>query len=164
MSDTLKTVALNVLERVLVMELLAVPDATAAFKRWIEFQQQPPFWVNRPGPVPSPSGADKMPTYELSPTMRLVLAYHHDVIREDEVDGNIQERAWDYQADVMAYFERYRRLDPPGHAPVAHLGHAPVTIDCPIGLDLKMLPLSRSVYLAMDFELVVPVTVRLDEE
>lgn len=162
MTDTLETIASNVLERVLVMELLAVPDATAALSQWINFEPQPPFWLNRPGPVPSPSGADKMPTYELSLIMRLALAYHHDVIREDDIDGNVQERAWGYQVAVMAFFERYSRLDPPGHTPVAHLGREPVTIDCPIGLDLKMLPLSRSVYLAMDFELVVPVTVRLD--
>ncbi|MCC7569563.1 MAG: hypothetical protein KO463_08130 [Candidatus Methanofastidiosa archaeon] len=161
----LTTVADAVLERVLAMELLAVPDAAYASRRWVYFHQTVPFWVNRPGPVPSPSGSDKMPTYELSHVMRLVLGYHHEALRTDnEIDGNAQERAWTYQAAVMGYFERYSRLDPPGQAPVAHLGREPVTIECPIGLDLKVLPLSRSVYIAMDFELVVPVTVRLGKE
>jgi hypothetical protein len=159
MTDALQTAVEAIRDRILIMQPLAVTDATYATKRWIEFRQDTPYWCNKVGGSSAPSGSDFYPTYPLNVTMRLILAYHQNVTREDDIDGNAQEKSWGYIATTLRYFEKYHLLNPPGYADTLAIDPTGCVITCPIGLDLKVLPLSKSIYLCVDFNLEVPVTV-----
>jgi hypothetical protein len=157
MTDALVTAVDAVITRVLIMEALAVTDSVSESRRWVEFNQDWPYWVNRPGGLAGPTGPEDMPEYELTIIMRLVLAYHASAHREDEVSGNVQDKAWEYEASVMRYFELNNLLNPSGYDPINWVGRCSIT--CPIGLDLKILPLARDIFLAIDFNLTVPITI-----
>jgi hypothetical protein len=88
MTDKLATVVGNVLTRVLLLEPLAVTDATYATKRWIELRQDTPYWVNRIAALNGSSGSEFLPWYDLTIQMRLILSYQAGVMREDNIDGS----------------------------------------------------------------------------
>ncbi len=163
MTDAMQTAVEAIRDRVLIMQPLAVPDAAFATMRWVEFRQTPPYWCNKISGAGAAESSDAFPVYPLNITMRLILAYHQKLQREDDIDGNIQEKAWGYIASTLRYFERYRLLNPPGYADNLRLSPDGCTITCPIGLDLKQLPLSQSIYLCVDFNLAVPVDIGDDE-
>jgi len=162
-TDTLVTAIGNVTTRLLLMEPLAVSAATYATKRWVEFVQNPPYWCNRVGGASAPTGPESLPTFEVTFIMRLILDFKENITRLDDVDGNAQENAWGYIASTLRYFERYRMLDTSTLAALAWVAPQGTRISCPVGLDLKIAPLTPTVYLAVDFNLVVPLLVGAEE-
>jgi hypothetical protein len=158
-TDSLVSALSAVLTRVVAMEPLAVPTAAYASKRWVVFRQDEMYWCNRPGGFQRPTGPEDMPTYPLSIQMRLVLAYHTSIVREDNLDGNAQEKSWEYIAAVARYFEKYRFLDPPGLARLSFIDPIGCSLSCPVGADLKIMPLSRTLMYVLDFDLAVPLLV-----
>ena len=163
MTDALQTAVEAIRDRILIMQPLAVTDATYATSRWVEFRQNPPYWCNKIAGISRTSGPNSYPTYNISITMRLILAYHQEITREDDIDGNSQVKSWGYIASTLRYFEKYNLLNPSGYSTNLAVDVAGCTITCPIGLDLKVLPLSKSIYLCVDFNLDVPVNVGDDE-
>lgn len=159
MTDTLVSVVDSIITRLLVLQPLAVTDTKLATKRWVYLSQDTPYWVNRVGAIRPPSGAETFPTYELFVQMRLILSYEAGIMREDNVDGNAQEQAWEYIPQVVRYFELNRDLSPTGYDALTHINVAEVRIDNPRGLDLQVLPMSREILLSTDFELTIPIRV-----
>jgi len=171
MTDKLVTVVGNLFDRVVALEPLAVTDALYASKRWVDFHSDVPYWCNRLASIGAPRGPEMLPTYDVTVQMRLVLTYQAGVMREDNLDGNAQIKAVSYIPAVLRYFEAHRDLSAPGvddegtplYPPLSHIDAAGVRIACPRGLDLQVMPLSRSIFLSVDFELTVPVTVGNEE-
>lgn len=167
MADKLAEVVGNVITRVVALQPLAVPAATYATKRWVEFRQDVPYWCNRIAGIARPAGPEDLPEYQVSIQMRLILTYQAGVVREDNLDGNAQEKAWGYIPAALRYFERHRDLTPlvlDGEGAslftrLTHVQSAGVRISCPRGMELQVLPLTRSIYLSADFELTVPIMV-----
>jgi hypothetical protein len=164
MTDTLQTVVGNIITRLLLLEPLAVPDASFATKRWVYFNQGAPYWTNRIAALLAPSGPEQLPEYTLVVQMRLVLSYESNIVREDAVSGNAQEKAWEYIPAALRYFEINRDLSPSGYAQLTHIVSPRVSITNTRGLDLQVLPMSRDILLATDFELTIPIRVGNDEE
>lgn len=164
MADALATAVSNVITRLLIMEPLCVPAAAYASKRWIEYRQDWPYWVNRISGMQRPAGPRDMTDYEMSVTMRLVLSYITAATREDVVSNtaNVQDKAWEYVPTVVRYFEQYNLLNPPGYAPITHLSPAGVSISCPQGMSLITLPAVNDVFVSIDFDLTVPFEVGAD--
>ncbi len=165
-TDTLVTALGNVTTRLLIMEPLAIAAIKAntyATKRWVEFVQAPPFWCNRVGGV-SISGPEDLPEYEVTYVMRLILDFKDGITRLDDIDSNAQDNAAGYIASTIRYFEQHRMLDA-GSAYPALSWVAPrgTSISCPVGLDLKIAPLSPMVYLAVEFNLIVPLQIGASE-
>ena len=171
MTDQLATVVSNLLTRVIALEPLAVTDASYASKRWVDFHSDVPYWCNRLASISAPRGPEDLPEYDVTIQMRLVLTYQAGVVREDALDGNAQEKAWTYIPTVLRYFEDNRDLTPlvldedekPLFSQLTHIDASRVRIACPRGLDLQVMPLTRSIFLSVDFELTVPVTVGSEE-
>ncbi len=162
MTDTLVTAIDNTITRLLIMEPLAVTAATYATKRWVEFVQNPPFWCNRIGGI-AVSGPEDLPEYEVTFVLRLILDFQSGITRLDDVDGNAQVNAWTYIASTIRYFEKYRMLNTASLASLAWVAPQGSRISCPVGLDLKIAPLTPTVYLAVDFNLVVPYQIGASE-
>ncbi|RPI91531.1 MAG: hypothetical protein EHM39_14480 [Chloroflexi bacterium] len=158
MTDKLETVVDNVLTRLLLLEPLACTDASYATKRWIEIRQDAPYWVNRIASL-ADRGPEDLPTYDLGIDMRLILAFQSGVVREDNIDGNPQVKAWAYAPRVVRYFRKNQALALAGQAALTHIDIPNVRITLPRGLDLQVLPLSREIMLAIDFNLIVPLQV-----
>lgn len=158
MTDTLETAVDNVIDRLLLLEPLAYSPATYATMRWIEIRGDTPYWVNRIASL-TVSGSESVPEYLLVVQMRLILSYQQAVMVENDIDGNPQVKAWAAVPRVIRYFEDNRALDKAGSTALTHIDAARVTIACPRGLDLQVLPLSREILLSVDFELTVPLFV-----
>lgn len=171
MTDKLQTVVGNVITRVVALEPLAVTAAPYATKRWVEFRQDVPYWCNRLAGISRASGPEDLPEYILTIQMRLILTYQAGVVREDNLDGNAQAKAWEYIPQALRYFEQHRDLSPrlldkDGkliYPRLTHIDPSGVRISCPRGMDLQVLPLTRSIYLSVDFELTVPIMVGNEE-
>jgi len=170
MTDQLATVVGNILTRVRALESLAVPDASYASKQWVDFHPDVPYWCNRLAAL-NVSGSESLPTYELVIQMRLVLTYQAGVTREDNIDGNAQVKAWGYVPEVIRYFENHRDLTPrvlddegdPVYADLTYIDAGRVRIACNRGLDLQVMPLTRSIYLSVDFDLTIPLRIGWEE-
>lgn len=171
MTDKLQTVVGTVIDRVVALEPLAVPAAAYATKRWVEFRQDVPYWCNRVAGISRAEGPEDLPEYVLTIQMRLILTYQAGVVREDNIDGNAQVKAWEYIPAAVRYFEQHRDLTPlvldeeeePLFTRLTHIDPSRVHISCPRGMDLQVLPLTRSIYLSADFELTVPIMVGNEE-
>jgi len=163
MTDKLSSIVGSIITRLLILEPLAVPDASYATKRWVYFSQDVPYWTNRIAGLLAPSGSETLPEYTLVVQMRLVLVHAVGVTREDNVDGNAQEKAWDYIPAALRYFEINRDLAPSSYAALTHIVPARVSITNTRGLDEQVLPLSREIYLSTDFQLTIPIKVGNEE-
>lgn len=163
MTDKLVTVVGNIIDRVLLLEPRAVTDASYASKRWVDFHSDVPYWCNRLANISAPRGPEDLPEYDVTIQMRLVLTHQAGVVREDDIDGNAQVKAWVYIPAVLRYFEDNRSLSLTGSADLTHIDASRVRIACPQGLDLQVMPLTRSIFLSVDFELTVPITVGSEE-
>lgn len=170
MTDILTVVVGNLFDRVVALEPLAVPDAPYASKRWVDYHADVPYWCNRLAAL-NVNGSESLPTYELMIQMRLILTYQSGVVREDDLDGNAQVKAWGYVPEVIRYFETHRDLTPlvldeegdPVYSDLTYIDAARVRIACNRGLDLQVMPLTRSIYLSVDFELTVPLRIGWEE-
>lgn len=163
MTDTLYTAVDNTITRLLLMEPLAVTAATYATKRWIEFVQNPPYWCNKIGNVSAPSGPELLPEYEITFNLRLMLDHKEGITRTDNIDANAQEASYGYIASTLRYFEQHRMLDTASLAALSWVAPVGSRISCPVGVDLRVLPLTSTVYLCIDFNLVVPFQVGASE-
>lgn len=170
MTDKLATVVGNIITRVCALEPRAVPDASYASQRWVDYHADVPYWCNRLAAL-NVIGSESLPTYELVIQMRLVLTYQAGVVREDDLDGNAQLKAWGYVPEVLRYFENHRDLTPlvlddegdPVYSDLTYIDAARVRIACNRGLDLQVMPLTRSIYLSVDFDLTVPLRIGWEE-
>lgn len=95
--------------------------------------------------------------------MRLILDFKEGITRQDDIDPNAQDNADEYIASTIRYFEKYRMLNTSTLAPLAWVAPEGARISCPVGLDLKIAPLSPMVYLAVEFNLVVPLQIGASE-
>ncbi|MFA7386082.1 MAG: hypothetical protein WCZ87_00320 [Thiohalobacteraceae bacterium] len=156
MADTLVTAVDAVVERLLDMERLAVPEATGAYPRWYEVGE-PPYWLNVPLALGTPTGPEDVTRYELVAGMRLVLGNAVDVAHDAEAVANVQNKAWTWLPQVMRYFQTHRRMNPPGLPGLRFLAPEGVTIRQMRQPDLNQLRLPvASILYALDFELTIP--------
>lgn len=158
MTDKLVTVVDNVIDRLLLLQATLPAANTYATMRWIKIQQDTPYWTNRIAAL-TVTGMEDLPSYDLTVQMRLICSYQSGIMREDDIDGNAQVKAWAYIPQVIRAFENNRGLALAGQTALTHIQEALVTISCPRGLDLQVLPLSREILLSVDFELRLPLQV-----
>lgn len=165
MTDALVAATAAVRDRLLQMELAAVPDAVAAAPRWWHIEQSFPYWVNHLVRIPPPTGPDSSKTYTLTIFMRLVLGQVGAALRGETEAANVQNRAWEYGPAVVRYFEAHRRMNPPDMVPtVRHIGAEGVTIELMRPLDLTTIRLPVTAMLTtLDFSLEIPLVVGDDD-
>lgn len=155
-TSTLETTVGNVLDRIIAMERLAVPDSLNAVKHWWHWEQKVPYWTNKIAALTDPSDAE----CELKAIMRLLVGH----ISQATAGGtlSIQDKSWGYIPATLAYFRRYNQLNAPALADIANLAPAGVRIACPGGLDVFNVPGQVSTFLYIDFELTVPLLIYED--
>ncbi|MFA5608405.1 MAG: hypothetical protein WDA07_14750 [Leucobacter sp.] len=156
MADALTTAVEDAIDRVLEMQKLAVPESTEAVKRWYHVAD-PPYWVNAPGALGTPQGPRDATRYELTVMMRLVIGNAVDMARDETATANVQNKAWTWLPQVMRYFEKHRRLSPPGLAGLTYIAPQGATIRSMRQADLNRLqiPVAALLY-TLDFELTIP--------
>jgi len=157
MTYTLTTAVSAVIDRVLLMQAAIIATSTNEVKDWIHWEQEPPYWVNRPARLIRTDDAGGY--YDLEMTMRLILA-HISEVKTDYGDGTTpQARAWTYIPEVIAYFETYDRLNMPGQTELTYLAPQRLTISCNTGADIVSLPGQSNVSYKADFELTIPLLI-----
>lgn len=147
--DTLTQAVDDLLTRLTAMQMNAVPDAQSASK-YAMYEAAPPFWTNQPGPIPENAVANDLTAFDLTITMRLIVAkLGHGYSGDNELASYL------YGVRVVAYFKRYKLLkDAEGQAPIRFLNPRGCRISSPRGLGVTVI--NQSDYLSLDFSLVVP--------
>ncbi len=140
-------------DRVLELEKLAVP--CNAFTKWVWWAQDTPFWLNGPGAMPKPDMGRSVLKCEFNFRMRLVIAHSSELVREDQLSGNIQDHAWQYIAATNFLAAQYPTLNLPGKTELYWMSPEGITLRTPIGVEVKSL--SRSTFVTLEFELTAPV-------
>jgi hypothetical protein len=152
-ASALETTVGNVLDRIVAMERLAVPDAVNAVKHWWHWEQKVPYWTNGIEALTNPVQGE----YELKAAMRLIVGH----ISQATAGGtlSIQDKSWGYIPAVLAYFTKYNQLNAPALSDLANLAPDGVLIACPGGLDVFNIPGQVSTFLYVDFTLTVPLLI-----
>jgi hypothetical protein len=147
----------GILERLVVLEPLALPRTVHAVKHFFHTQSTHPYWVHRlEGIEPRERSGNQVLSYELRLMLRLV---YEDLTAD--WTGAIEEGAVVEAADVVAFFDSHHRLavesDPALRQPPRWVGPRGLTISAgPLGV----YPLYDTLkHLGIEFRLTVPITV-----
>ncbi|HML23543.1 MAG TPA: hypothetical protein PKD09_17940 [Aggregatilinea sp.] len=171
MTTDLKDLALPVLDRLLLLEQMAVPEAKVT-KRWVDFSLTPPFWSHRWGGVSTDEQLSTLTTYPLRIVARLTVAYHGVVTVEDDDGDTPQDKAWVWALDAQQVFQAHKDFSAVQVVTIddveveQRLGPLPgivaseVRIVCPAGLEFRPHVRADTYYLSFDWELTVPLRAR----
>lgn len=154
MTDTLVTAVGNTADRLLVMELLAVPDADTAVKAWHYNHSVYPYFTNRISALAESqtlSGG-----WDLQVNARLWLAHMGAANNPDDAGYSPQANAWEYIPAMIRYFDTYPTLDPPDQGEITYdeiqyLAPNGVACTCPGGLRDAFNPYTGATALYIDF-------------
>jgi hypothetical protein len=153
MTSTLETTVGAVLDRLVEMERLAVPDAVNAVKHWYHWEPGAPYWTNQITGLTTPGDH----RWELKVSMYLIVGHASQAVAGGAL--SIQDMACRYIPATLAYFVQYNQLNPPGLSDVLNLAPAGVRMACPQGLDALNLPGQTATFLCVEFELTVPLLI-----
>jgi len=153
-----------VIDRLVVLEPLSLAQAysgtVGAYKQWLYNSPSFPYWTNRVRSVREESAQHQT---QLNALARLNLAHTAGANRIMDGTEDVQELAWQFVPEVIAYFAAIRTtLAPAGYAAIANIGRPHgVGVTCPAGLDYALNPYTGAEALYIDFEITVPISIQL---
>jgi hypothetical protein len=146
----------GILDRLVVLEPLALPTTKDAVKHFFHTQATWPYWTHRfDGLVPRERSGQSVLSYDLSLVLRLV--YGH---LASDFKGTVAQTAVVDAADVVGFFTRHHRLavesDPALRQPPRWIGGG---IVISAGAQGIFSPIDSIAQIGIEFRMTIPITV-----
>lgn len=155
--EQLERTSIAVLDRIVEMERLAIPEALEVYKHWIAWNKEVPYWINR---IAGFTGSIE-DGFELSIDMALVLAHISSAGKVDEETDNLtpQVRSWLWIPRVIGFFLEHPTLEVPNFDRMYNIDPYGLSINSENGMDVYAVQGRSFTTLTLRFDLSVPIQI-----